>query len=305
MIRTRDSAVWAAIAAVAMLAGMGSMGVIGVQTAWADETGPIAVETPSALAQAPASLTDQSVVLTWSKPAGYDKITGYRVYRDGREAGTTSMTYFKVLGLQPEHGYDFTVRAVGADGTLSYQSAKLHLTTMATPKRYNVRDYGALGDGSTKDTAAIQKTIDACKEKNCQVYLPAGTYLSGALNLHSDMIFYVDAGAQLKPSTELADYPFTSARHDIEDVMGRNPAYSSLLNAGEMDSKAGVTTRNIKIMGPGTLGDEANGLLLRKAYDDVTHHGDGGNLDIPSDIYQPGQHVGGGSLISMKNVGGV
>lgn len=305
MIRKRIAAVWAGIAAVAMLAGVESTGIAGAQNAWAGETDPIAVETPSALAQAPASLTDQSVVLTWSKPAGYDKITGYRIYRDGKEAGITSMTYFKVLGLQPEHGYDFTVRAVGADGTLSYQSAKLHLTTMATPKRYNVRDFGALGDGSTKDTAAIQKAIDACKEKNCQVYLPAGTYLSGALNLHSDMSFFVDAGAQLKPSAELADYPFTSARHDIEDVMGRNPAYSSLLNAGEMDSKAGVTTRNIKIMGPGTIGDEANGMLLRKAYDDFTHNGNGGNLDIPSNIYQPGQHVGGGSLISMKNVGGI
>ena len=43
MIRRRYSAVWAAIAAVTMLAGMGSMGVTGVQTAWADDTGPIAV----------------------------------------------------------------------------------------------------------------------------------------------------------------------------------------------------------------------------------------------------------------------
>lgn len=305
MIRNRIAALSASMASVAMLVGLGCTGIAGANTAWADEAGPIKVETPSALSQAPASLTDQSVVLTWNKPAGYDKVTGYRIYRNGDEVGTTSMTYYKVLGLEPNHGYDFTVRAVGADGTLSFQSAKLHLTTSASPKRYNVRDFGALGDGSTKDTAAIQKTIDACKEKNCQVYLPTGTYLSGALNLHGDMGFYVDAGAQLKPSTDLNDYPFTSARHDIEDVMGRNPAYASLLNAGEMDSRTGVTTRNIKIMGPGTIGDESNGLLLRKAYDDFTHNGNGGNLDIPSNIYQPGQHVGGGSLISMKNVGGV
>lgn len=255
---------------------------------------------------APASNTDTSVVLTWEKPEHYSNISGYNVYLGDALVATTSMTYYKITGLSPSATYDFTVKAVGDDGgVLSAASNRLEVTTTSTPKRYNVRDYGAVGDGTTKDTVALQKTIDACKEKNCEVYLPAGVYLSGALNLHSDMTFYVDTNAQLKPSSELKDYPFTSARHDIEDIYGKNPAYSSLLNAGTMDKSKGVTTKNIKIMGPGTIGDSDNGLLLRKAYDDFTNEGNGGNLDIPGDIYQPNQHVGGGSLISLKNCGSV
>ncbi|MBO4528981.1 MAG: glycoside hydrolase family 28 protein, partial [Victivallales bacterium] len=46
----------------------------------------------------------------------------------------------------------------------------------------NVRDFGAVGDGITKDTAAIQKAIDA----GGIVRFPPGTYLSGTLYLKSN-----------------------------------------------------------------------------------------------------------------------
>lgn len=289
--------------ATAACVGMLATCALTIPAAQADDT---TVQTPTGLAMAPASNTDTSVVLTWNKPANYSNVARYDVYAGDQYVGSTDMTYFKVTGLKPSTQYEFTVRAVDASGNVkSYPSDAIEVRTMQTPKKYNVRDYGATGNGTTKDTEAIQKAIDACKEKNCEVYLPAGTYLSGALNLHDDMTFYVDSGAQLKPSTDLADYPFTDARHDIEDIYGRNPAYSSLLNVGTMDHSKGATTHNIKIMGAGTIGDEANGLALRKAYDDFTHNGNGGDLPIPSDVYQSGQHVGGGSLISLKNCGNV
>lgn len=263
------------------------------------------ISAPTNAAIAPASNTDTSVVLTWDKPANYPQVSQYNIYLGDILVGTTDMTYYKVTGLTPSTAYNFTVRAVGSDGSVrSATSNVAAVTTTATPTRYNVRDYGATGDGTTKDTQAIQQAIDACNEKNCEVYLPQGVYLSGALNLHSDMTFYVDANAQLKPSTDLEDYPFTSARHDIEDILGINPAYSSLLNAGEMDKNKGITTENIKIMGSGTIGDADNGLLPRKAYDDVTNEGAGMDHDLPG-VYQKDQHIGGGSLISMKNVGGI
>src|SRR5687767_2131842 len=51
---------------------------------------------------------------------------------------------------------------------------------------YNICDFGARGDGKTVNTAAIQKAIDACfNDKGGTVLIPAGTFVSGTLELKS------------------------------------------------------------------------------------------------------------------------
>jgi len=71
---------------------------------------------------------------------------------------------------------------------------------------FNVRDFGASGDGKTFDTAAVQKALDACKESGGTVEFPAGTYLSQPLTLRSKTIFQLDAGATLEASTNQMDF---------------------------------------------------------------------------------------------------
>src|SRR3954453_23550646 len=52
----------------------------------------------------------------------------------------------------------------------------------------NVLDFGALGDGSTSDTAAIQQAIDSSVPNGDIVFLPPGTYLvTGTLTLPSNV----------------------------------------------------------------------------------------------------------------------
>jgi len=259
------------------------------------------LSSPINLREAPASVTDKSVVLVWEKPESYSTITGYVIYNNsGEKVGVTDKTYYKVEGLNQDRNYSYTVKAQDASGAQSESSNEVIVNTEKSQKILNVKDYGAVGDGITKDTEAIQKAIDNCNNGET-VLLPEGKYLSGALNLHDNMTFYVDKNAQLIPSKELKDYSWTSARHDIEDIYDPksatlgNPAFSSLLNAGTMDHTKAATTSNIKIMGEGTIGDENNGLELRKAYDafclDKTHN--------------KASHYGGGSLISLKNCSNV
>lgn len=62
---------------------------------------------------------------------------------------------------------------------------------------YNVRDYGAKGDGKTNDQAAIQKAIDQCKTNGGTVLLKEGLFLSGQLMLTSNMTLHIDSTAIL------------------------------------------------------------------------------------------------------------
>src|SRR6267378_3275413 len=60
----------------------------------------------------------------------------------------------------------------------------------------NVRDFGATGNGLTKDTTAIQKALDRCGVLGGgEVLFPAGTYLSGAIALRSNTTLRLSEGA--------------------------------------------------------------------------------------------------------------
>jgi len=72
---------------------------------------------------------------------------------------------------------------------------------------FNVRDYGAAGNGEAKDTAAIQKAIDACHHAGGGiVYFPAGTYLTGTIRLKSNVTLSLHVGATIQGSKQIADY---------------------------------------------------------------------------------------------------
>jgi polygalacturonase len=76
----------------------------------------------------------------------------------------------------------------------------------------DVRQYGAAGDGRTRDTAAIQKAIDACgKAGGGAVLVPPGKYLTGAIHLRSNITLQIEAGATVLASTEPEDYAVVSS----------------------------------------------------------------------------------------------
>lgn len=72
---------------------------------------------------------------------------------------------------------------------------------------YNVRAFGTRGDGTAKDTPAVQAAIDTCeKAGGGTVYFPAGTYLCGSLHLRSGVTLWLDSGATLRASADDADF---------------------------------------------------------------------------------------------------
>ncbi len=83
-----------------------------------------------------------------------------------------------------------------------------------TPSRlvYNVRDFGAIGDGAAKDTAAIAAAVRAAsKAGGGTVYFPAGRYLTGTISLHNYITLHLEPGAVILGSGEAEDYPVLTA----------------------------------------------------------------------------------------------
>jgi polygalacturonase len=63
---------------------------------------------------------------------------------------------------------------------------------------FNVRDYGASGDGKALDSPAINQAIVACAAAGGgTVWIPAGRYLSGSIRLTNNLNLHIDAGATL------------------------------------------------------------------------------------------------------------
>ena len=77
----------------------------------------------------------------------------------------------------------------------------------------NVRTFGAVGDGTTKDTAAFQKALDSCAAANGgEVVVPAGNFLIGSIQLKSNTTLRLQKGANLLGSPDLDDYPVIKVR---------------------------------------------------------------------------------------------
>ena len=85
---------------------------------------------------------------------------------------------------------------------------------------YNIRDFGAAGDGVTLDTAAIQRAIDACTEAGGgTILVPPGTWLTGTIYLKSHVNLHLMAGATLLGSSRREDY-------NPDDIFPENPVFS-------------------------------------------------------------------------------
>ena len=73
---------------------------------------------------------------------------------------------------------------------------------------FDVKEYGAKGDGVTVDTKAIQNAIDDCFEADGgYVVLAGGTFVSGTIFVKSNVYLQVNPSATLLANPDISDYP--------------------------------------------------------------------------------------------------
>jgi hypothetical protein len=110
---------------------------------------------------------------------------------------------------------------------------------------FDVRSFGAAGDGKKLDTASINKAIKACtKAGGGQVRFGPGRYLSGTVHLKDNVTLFLEAGATLVGTKKLDDYQYF-----------KPPANTPEAKFGKWHSALilGVDVNNAAIGGPGVI----------------------------------------------------
>jgi Glycosyl hydrolases family 28 len=108
---------------------------------------------------------------------------------------------------------------------------------------YDIRADGAVGDGVTLDTMAIQTLIDRCNVAGGgTVHIAGGPYVTGTLYLKSNVCLHIDADATLLGSPRIADYTT-----DTDRTMYRGEPY---MNRCLIFAR---NAANITIEGPGAI----------------------------------------------------
>lgn len=122
---------------------------------------------------------------------------------------------------------------------------------------YNVREFGAKGDGATLDTAAVQAAIDAChRDQGGTVLVPAGDFIVGTLELRSNLTLHLATKGRLLGSPNPSDY---------HAGKGIPPGNGNIVLIGAADLE------NVTIEGNGTI--DGNGLKFWTGQGDNTGPG--------------------------------
>lgn len=197
----------------------------------------------------PAGITADSVVVMWDRERDVDF---YDVYVNGEHDGSVCRGDSTIEGLEPEQLYDIYVCAV--KNGVRCAEGSIEVKTGSNGKVLNIADFGAVGDGVTVNTEAIQRAIDACEE-NGTVLVPEGVFVSGAVYLKSNMTLYIEDKGELRGSIQPSDYPIKRYRWEGRE----RDCYSSLVNT-DFDFKG--RNKNIVIAGKGRI--NASGAALKK-----------------------------------------
>ena len=190
---------------------------------------------------------EHSIEVYWDKPTPGVAAQPYEVTLTSDKDTytlTSDKTHVLFTNLPANPEFDVVVK----QGKLE---ARLKACTLFCPVMIDVTaaPFNCVGDGITMNTMGLQLAIDACP-KGGRVYVPAGTYLTGALDLHSDMELHVDKNATILGTSDINDYlPKIWSRFEGTEM----ECYRSLLNLGCLDRNGEYNCCNVIITGGGTI----------------------------------------------------
>ena len=108
-------------------------------------------------------------------------------------------------------------------------------------KKYNIVDFGAVGDGITKNTEIFKKVVDSCfNSGGGEIIVPAGMWLTGPIILKSNINLHLERGAYIQFTKDFDDYPLIETTYEgqgqyrcISPVYGRGLQNIAITGGGE------------------------------------------------------------------------
>lgn len=104
-----------------------------------------------------------------------------------------------------------------------------------SPKTYSITEFGAVADGKTMNTQAIQKAIDRAALKGGIVEVPAGVFVTGTFFLKSNVSLHLADGAQLLGSLNIFDYQ--QVGHSFALIICQNQQQVGISGKGIIDGR--------------------------------------------------------------------
>lgn len=193
---------------------------------------------------------EDTVVLYWDRVKDFAEGCKYCI-RYGEKNAYTTKTHYTIEGLANEKRLKITVSMVNEHNQVikEFESETVYLPPAKRKLDVTKPPYNAVGDGKTLNTKALQRALDDCAP-NQMVYIPQGTFLTGALNMHGDTELYLAEKAVLQGTDDPNDYlPKIKSRFEGVECL----CYRSLINMGELDRYGGYNCRNVIIRGKGGI----------------------------------------------------
>jgi len=147
-----------------------------------------------------------------------------------------------------------SAQSKNSDWYISHAPFKMPQVTVPSfpDKDFSIKDYGAIGDGQTLNTRAFAKAIDACSSAGGgKVVVPAGLWLTGPIELKSNVNLVVERGALIQMTKDHSQYPIIKASSKSTNYVVASPIHGyglenvAITGEGIIDG-AGETWRPVK-----------------------------------------------------------
>lgn len=127
----------------------------------------------------------------------------------------------------------FSGIAAAQEKDISYytEHAPFKMPVVAVPKfndkGFSITDFGGVGDGKALNTEAFAKAIEACcKAGGGKVLVPAGTWLTGPIELKSNIDLHLEKNALIQFTSDHTQYPMISMSSDAKKLTTASPLYA-------------------------------------------------------------------------------